>query len=169
MCNETKKSQIHEILVPGVPSNLLNANRLYKPSSETVNKIARLLCQTQCYFDPGSFFFDDQHSFDFKDLLKKDLHDRFNPYFKNILKKDLDKVVTLRYDRYHHPEIVELCEEIGFTTKLEYNEEGLLDLNYDLVCRQLWDHDTPLFVLEEKKILDTFFGSSSFCIYFVLS
>ena len=26
------------------------------------------------------------------------------------------------------------------------------DLNYDLFCRQLWDHKTPLFVLEEKKV-----------------
>ena len=155
MCNGTKKRQIHNILGPGVHSNLLNPNMLYKPNSEIVNRIARMLCEDQCYFNPGSCFFDDQHSFDFKDLLKKDLHDRLNPYFKDILNEDLDKVVTLRYDRYHHPETVALCEEVGFTTNLEYNEEGLLDLNYDLFCRQLWDHDTPLFVFEEKKVLDS--------------
>ena len=27
-------------------------------------------------------------------------------------------------------------------------------MNYDVFCRQLWDHNTLLFVLEEKKILD---------------
>ena len=60
----------------------------------------------------------------------------------------------LTYDENNHPETFKLCEKIGFTTRLQYNKNGYLDLNYDLFCRQLWDNETPLFVLEEKKILD---------------
>ena len=160
MCNTLKCHQINDILGPGSDLDLMDPNRLYVPNSETVNKIARLLCPKQCYFDPGECFFGDEHVSDFKDLLKKDLHDRLNPTFTNILNENTKKNFVLKYDvdNLNRPKVDELCEEIGFTTSLAYNKDGFVDLNYDLFCKQLWDHDTPLFVIEEKKVLDTILG-----------
>ena len=123
-----------------------------------MNKIARLLCEKQCYFDPSECFFDDNHTFHFKNLMRKDLHDRLNPAFLNILNEDTKKNAVLKYDVRNHPRVYELCDEIGFTTDIVYNTDGFVDLNYDLFCKQLWDHDTPLFVMEEKKVLDVILG-----------
>ena len=69
--------------------------------------------------------------------------------------KDAGKFPILQYNESHQPRTYELCTDVGITTKLEYNEEGFLDLNYDLFCKQLWDNETPLFILEENKVLDT--------------
>ena len=55
-------------------------------------------------------------------------------------------------------QIVQLCNDVGFTTKLEYNSDGFLDLNYDLFCEELWYFETPLFRLEEKKVFDIILG-----------
>ena len=156
MCNALKIHQINEFIEPGSDLNLLDPNRLYVPDSQTINKIARMLCEKQCYFNPGECFFDDNHTFNFKDLLKKELHEKLNPHFENILNGKSKKDVVLKYDGRNHPKVDELCEEVGFTTHLEYNMDGYVDLNYDIFCRQLWDNDTPLFVLEEKKVLDIF-------------
>ena len=154
MCNNLKRQQIDDFIGHGVSVDLLNPNRLYTGNSNIINKIARLLCKTQCYYDPSECFFSDDHTFDFKDLMKKEFHNMFNPSFSNILNEQSDEDVVLTYDEHNHPETDELCEKIGFTTQLQYNKSGYLDLNYDLFCRQLWDHETPLFVLEDKKVLD---------------
>ena len=154
MCNNVKCQQIDEFVGHGVSEDLLNPNMLYTRNSDIVNKIARLLCEKQCYYDPSECFFDDNHTFDFKELMKKELHDKFTPSLSNILYEQSDKNAVLTYDENYHPETLKLCEKIGFTTQLQYNKSGYLDLNYDLFCRQLWYNETPLFVLEEKKVLD---------------
>ena len=158
MCVNLKRQQIHDLIGQGISRNLLSAHQFYNPNSETVNKIARLLCPKQCYYLPGECLFDDQHTSNFKDLMKKDLHDQCNPKFENLLTKDAQKCVKLEYNQYHHPQIVKLCNDVGFTTKLEYNSDGFLDLNYDLFCEELWYFETPLFRLEEKKVFDIILG-----------
>ena len=154
MCNDIKGEQINEFIGEGPSSNLMNPNRLYNPNSKTINKIARMICENQCYFDPNECFFDDDHTFDFKELMKKDLHEKLNPTFQNIINKRTEEAIELEYDGRNPPKTFELCEKIGFTTELQYNMQGYLDLNYDVFCRQLWDHNTPLYILEEKKVLD---------------
>ena len=149
-CNEVKRGQIREIIGPKPVAHLL-----YVSNSKIVNKIARMLCGNQCYFDPNECFFDDAHTFEFRDLMKKSFHEKFNPSFQNIVNERNEQKVVLEYDEYNHlPETYELAEKIGFTTDVKYNKDGYLDLNYDLFCKQLWDHETPLFVLEDKKVLD---------------
>ena len=90
--------------------------------------------------------------------MKKELHETMNPHFKNLILTDSGSFHILQYNEYHQPKTYELCEEIGITTKLEYNEEGFLDLNYDIFCPQLWENETPLFILEENKVLDILLG-----------
>ena len=72
--------------------------------------------------------------------------------------KGSSEVQILKYNKYHQPEEYELGQRIRVTTKLEYNYEGYLDLNYDLFCQELCDFETPLFVLEENKLLDILLG-----------
>ena len=154
MCNDVKVQQINEYIGQGPSLNLMDPSRLYVSKSETINKIARMLCENQCYFDPNACFFDDDHTFNFRDLMKKELHEKFNPTFENIINNQKEEGIVLEYDGLRPPNTYKLCEKIGFTTQLHYNKQGYLDMNYDVFCRQLWDHNTPLFVLEEKKILD---------------
>ena len=86
------------------------------------------------------------------------MHQQFNPHFETLLTKDASKVLKLGYNAYHQPKVVELCEEVGLTNKLEYSSDGYLDLNYDLFCEELWDFETPLYSLEFKKVLDVILG-----------
>ena len=150
MCTFNKYAEISEFV------GKLHAGLLFVPNSTSVNKIARMLCEKQCYFNPNECFFDDEHTFDYRDLMKKEVHEKLNPNFLNILNKQSENDVILRYNDQNWPEISDPIEEIGFTTELVYNEKGYLDLNYDLFCRQMWDHynQSPLYILEEKKVLD---------------
>ena len=156
--NALKFNQIGDEIGDGLESRYLYAKQIYGKNSEAVKKISRLLCDKQCYHLPGECFLEHQHSLDFKDLLKKDLHDRFHPYFEDYMMKDSKNVPILKYNESHQPKVYELCESIGITTKLEYNADGYLDLNLDLFCEQLWDYESPLFVLEENKVFDVFLG-----------
>ena len=100
MCANLKRQPIHNLIGQGISRNLLSAHQFYNPTSETVNKISRLLCPQQCYYLPGECLFDDQHTSNFEDLMKKDLHDQFNPKFENLLTKDAEKCVKLEYNQY---------------------------------------------------------------------
>ena len=158
ICNNLKKNQIHEIIGSKLGyENSLSPHSLFG-KSRTVNNIARLLCEEGCYYLPGKCILDDQHTFDYKELMRKDLHEKFNPQLKNLIAADLAKSETLELDERNHPKISELCESIGYTTDLVYNSEGYLDIAYEVICKEMWDHETPLFILQEKKVLDVLHG-----------
>ena len=157
-CNVLKFNSIVDELGDGIGASYLNPRQLYSSTSEVVGKISRLVCEKQCYYLPGECLFEDSHTSNFKDLMKKDLHDAMNPQFENLLSKDSGSIPILQYNESHHPKTYELCENIGFNTDLEYNDEGFLDLNYDLFCPQLWQNETPLFILAENKVLDILLG-----------
>ena len=76
-CNYFRKGKIHEIISS---SNSLSPNSLFG-KSQVVNSIARLLCEKGCYNLPGQCILDDEHTYDYRELMKKDLHDRLNPKF----------------------------------------------------------------------------------------
>ena len=132
--------------------------KFYASNSEAVSKISRLLCPKKCYYLPGECFFIDQHASGFKELMKKELHDRFNPALATLLSAKSGNIPILQYNENHQPLVADLCDAIGFNTKLDYNSEGYLDLNYDLFCEELWNFETPLFVLEENKVLDVIYA-----------
>ena len=152
-CNVVKSNQIHEEF-----QLTLRPKLFYASKSEAAKLISRILCEKQCYYLPGECFFEDHHALNFKDLMKKDLHDKFQPYLNSHMTNDSTNIPILQYNEFHQPKVYELCQMIGSTTKLEYNPEGYLDLNYDLFCQQLWDFETPLFVLEENKVYDVILG-----------
>ena len=155
-CNVLKYNQIHDEIGRGL-GYFLRPKEFYASDSEGVRMISRMLCQKQCFFLPGECFSQNSHDSHFKELLKKELHDRFQPQFDNNM-TPLSTTPVLEYNEDNHPKVYELCEKIGRTTKLEYNSEGYLDLNYDLFCEQLFDCDRPLFLLEENKVFDVILG-----------
>jgi hypothetical protein len=131
MCNKRKKSEIHKM----IGSKLGYENSL----------------------SPHSLL-DDEHIFDYKDLMKKDIHKKSNPELSNLIAADLAKAETLEMDERNHPKIIELCESIGYTTNLVYDADRILDITYEVICQEMWYHETPLFILQEKKVLDVLHG-----------
>ena len=107
-CNYFRKEQIREILGS---SNSLSPNSLYG-KSKVVNSIARLLCEKGCYNLPGQCMLDDEHTFDYKELMKKDVHERFNPEFKHLLGSDKDKRVRLEVDANNHPKLSDFVKRL---------------------------------------------------------
>ena len=96
--------------------------------SELVNVIERMLCPKQCYFFPKNCLF--RHRYDFKNLMKKELHQSFNPIFQNLFKKDEPKVVKLERARNGQPNMIKLADDIGITTDLEYDENDFIKVDF---------------------------------------
>ena len=121
--------------------------------------IQRHLCSNRCFWDPQECFLEDFHSGNLQDLMHKDFHDQFNPDFL----KQFDRSFTDKIDWAptgglgHFPSIGlnRLIDELGITTKLEYNDENYA-INFDNLNREFWNSipDRPLYVLEEKKCHD---------------
>ena len=158
MCNLTLKDEISKLLGKQLPRSRMNPRPLYdRESSKVIHMIDRLICPRNCYYDPEKCFFDDQHTHDYRELLRKDLHDRFNPEFAELFKKD-DKEIKLTRMESNHPDTTKLIQDIGFTTELVYDSNGYLLVNCESIQKKFWDYETPRFVLEQKKVLDTLFG-----------
>ena len=79
-CNGILWSKICEKLNIKEEFEFYNSLTLYRNRhSEIVHTVLRILCPKQCYFFPKKCLF--SHGYDFKNLLRKDLHERFNPEF----------------------------------------------------------------------------------------
>ena len=50
--------------------------------------------------------------------MKKELHDRFNPALATLLSAKSGNIPILQYNENHQPLVAELCDFIGFNTKL---------------------------------------------------
>ena len=80
-CNEGLWSKISQCI--GKHHKYRNSLFLYRNRhSELVNVIERMLCPKNCYFFPANCLF--KHGYDFKNLLKRKLHQRFSPSFENF-------------------------------------------------------------------------------------
>ena len=155
LCNWWRKYKISQFLGEALPETRMDPQSLYnQKNSPVVHMIDRLICPRNCYYEPERCFFDDQHTHDYKELLQKEIHDRFNPEFATLFEQEEGKVVKLTRLERNHPDTTKLAEDIGFTTKLEYDSDGYLLVNFDAIDRKFWDYETPQFVLEQKKVLD---------------
>ena len=154
-CNEGLWSKISQCI--GKHHKYRNSLFLYRNRhSELVNVIERILCPKNCYFFPANCLF--KHGYDFKNLLKRNLHQRFSPSFENLFQHDVTKVVQLERLKHGPPNMIKLAEDIGFTTSLEYDEDGFLRVDLSVFTEKFWDKERPSFVKEEKKVLDTVYA-----------
>ena len=80
-----------------------------------------------------------RHGYDFKNLLKKSLHDRFNPSFSDLFTKDTSKVAMLEREKNGQPKMIKLAEDIGFTTDLVYGEDGFLNVDLSVFREEFWN------------------------------
>lgn len=156
MCNWWRDHEISNLLgEKSLPTTRMNPGSLYnQTSSVVIHMIDRLLCPRNCYYDPGKCLFEDQHTYDYKELLRKDLHDKFNPEFRELFEKPEVNIVKLTREERNHPNTTKLCKDIGYTTELVYDEEGYLSVNFEAIQKKYWDYETPQFVLEQKKVFD---------------
>ena len=151
-CNDNLWSTISNYV--GKHLGYTNSLCLYRERhSEVVRLIERELCPKKCYYFPANCIFN--HGHDFKNLLNRKLHKRFNPEFENLFKKDENKVAVLERAKHGPPNMIKLAEDIGYTTKLEYDKDGFLIVDMSVFDERFWNDERPSFVQEEKKVLDT--------------
>ena len=98
------------------------------------------------------------HGYDFKNLLRKSLHEEFSPHFEKIFEGCEFKVVTLEVTDYGAPNMLKLAEDINFNNALVQDEEEMLKVNISVFTEESWRHKTPSFVKEEKKVSDMIHG-----------
>ena len=122
--------------------------------SEIVRVIERMLCPKKCYFFPANCIFN--HGYDFKNLLNRKLHQRFSPEFENLFRKDERKVAVVERAKHGPPNMIKLAEDIGYTTKLEYDKDGFLIVDMSVFDERFWNDERPSFVQEEKKVWTLF-------------
>ena len=149
-CNEVKWGEISDIL--GHFHGFSNSLQLYKNKSILVNLIQQILCDKNCYFFPEKCFLG--HGYDFKDLLKKSLHNKFNPQFENLFKDNNSTSVELELEQNGRPKLFKLAVDIGFDTEIDYTDEGILKVDFSVFNEQFWKYERPCYVREEKKVLD---------------
>ena len=107
-CNESLWSKICEKLGLVERFEFYNSLCLYRDkNSHVVKKILRLLCSKQCYYFPKKCLL--SHGYDFKDLLKRSLHDRFNPGFEELFNINRNKKVQLERPSFGPPNMIQTC------------------------------------------------------------
>ena len=60
--------------------------------------------------------------------------------------KDTSKVAMLERETNGRPKMIKLAEVIGFTTELEYDEEGFLNIDVSVFREELWKSERPCYV-----------------------
>ena len=84
--------------------------------------------------------------------MKEEFHNSFNPDFKSQFSLEYDYPQLVYPGKFNPPNVDELIDRIGISSKLEYEEGIAVNLNY------LSDHHrkkgSPLFTFEEKKVHD---------------
>ena len=84
--------------------------------------------------------------------MNKDFLEQYNPGFSSKFNLDRSNL-RLELDEEGHPKISELIEQLGISTELAYDEEGLA-VNFEYVNDKYRNADRPLYTLEEKKATD---------------
>ena len=125
---------------------------LYRNPSKCCNMIETLICPNKCYFRPEKCFL--KHGSSLKSLMKESLHVEQGPEFRALFDAPSKPDLKIEHDVIGRPKFDKLAEEIGFDTKLEYDEEGFLKVDYSVLDEKTYDQKRPSFIVEEKKILD---------------
>ena len=149
-CNDNLWSKICNKLGLVEQFGFYNSHCLYRNrNSHVIHKIERILCPKQCYYLPEKCLL--SHGYDFKNLLKRSLHDRFNPGFEQLFDKSKTKKAVLERLSYGPPNMIKLAEDIGINTLLEYDNNGMVNIDFDVLNENFWNDETPVFVKEETS------------------
>ena len=81
-------------------------------------------------------------------------NNKFHPSLTEAIHQNKAKEVKLRFNEQNHPLLFELCQSI------EYNNDNYLDSVYQVFSKEFWNHETPLFIYEQRKVLDVLQSSS---------
>ena len=121
--------------------------------------VQRHLCDKLCFWNPQNCFFQDSHSGNLTDLMSKKFHDHFNPAFQEEFNRDfhqkIDWAPTGGLGHFPSIGLNKLIEDLGITTKLNYNI-GQYAVNFENLNKKFWNSIPvrPLYVIEEKKCHD---------------
>ena len=129
---------------------------LYR-GNDILKLISKIICKNNCYFFPENCFLEHEEV-DLKHFFKRSLHDQYNPDFESLFKKDPEKVVKLKRAESGMPIMWKLAEDIGINTILEYDDNGLLSIDFDVLNSSFWNNERPIFFIQEKKVLDVIFA-----------
>ena len=151
-CNELKWNDISKILGDAYGFHNSWAGLFSKKKSKAVNIIEKIICENCCYFLPARCFI--KHGYELKNLMKRTVHERFNPFFGNLFENCKSTNPTLQLTDFGMPLLGTLAKDIGFNTALDYDEEGILKINFSVLTEEFWRHTRPCYVKEVMKILN---------------
>ena len=143
----------------GIPRDSASFCNAFNANRERHRLVQRHLCINLCFWDPSECLLEDTHSGSLQDLMKKDFHEKFNPSFSEQFQRKFTDKIDWRPTGGlgHFPSIGlnKLIDDLGITTKLEYNAENYA-VNFDNLNREFWNSipERPLYVIEEKKCHD---------------
>jgi hypothetical protein len=83
--------------------------------------------------------------------LKKSLHDDYGPKFKDLFSKK-DENIKVEVEKNGRPKLWQLAEKIAFTSLLEYDENGILKVDFTVFQERFWKNNRPCFIKEENKM-----------------
>ena len=115
-----------------------NSIYLYR-SKDVISLIAKLICQKNCYYLPGNCFLE-HNVVHLKDFFKRSLHEIFNPEFDALLREGAAKVVKLEVAESGQPLMLKLADDIGVNTVLKYQENEILDIDFDVFNENFWNY-----------------------------
>ena len=126
----------------------LNESYRFKPE----RLLQRKICLDFCNWDPSNCFLEDSHSGKFEDLMSEEFHSMYNPEFESQFGQDYVYPQLVYPGRFSPPNVDELVDKIGISSKLEY-EDGIA-VKMENLSNQNRKKGSPLFTFEEKKVHD---------------
>ena len=114
--------------------------------------LQRHLCLNHCCWDPTKCFLEDSHTGRLRDLTSKGFLEQYNPEFSAHFGND-KSTLRLNLDEDGHPKLFELIEELGISSKLEYDEDESA-VSHEYVSDEFRNEERPLYIIEEKKVHD---------------
>ena len=85
--------------------------------------------------------------------MKKSLLDKYSK-FANLFLEGKSKTVELQLESNGRSKLNKLAEDIGFSTDLNYNEDGIFNIEFGMLKEQFWKTERPCFAKEENKVLN---------------
>lgn len=144
----------------GIPPDSSSFCTAFNKNKERTRLIQRHLCSKQCFWNPQDCFLSDCHSGNLEDIMHKDFHEKFNPEFQEQFNRNFtDKIdwAPTGGPGIHYPSVGvnKLIEEMGITTKLDY-DDGKYAINFNNLSKDLRNSipDRPTYVIEVKRCHD---------------